>query len=380
LPLALGLSAPASALTVDGTNSSSASPYVINSTITETVWVSAGGFLNIVSGADISTSVPLVVDGGTVNVTGGTLSGSDTGVEFTPNGGTLNVSSGTISGGSAGNALGVLVSAGTANLSGGTISGGSYGVAIHTGTVNLSGSAISASSQGIEVQGGTLNVSAGTVSGDTGVVVQAVFSSVAVNVSGGAIMGGSYGFRIASGPVSISGGSISGGVYGVALSGGALSIFGCGLQLSAAGQLTGTLQDRTPINTNTSGLGPGNLMSTCPATYAWSGVLQPVNADGSSVFKLGSTVPVKFALTGDSASITTLQATLFVAKISNSIVGTDGEAVSTSAATTGNLFRYDPTSGLYVFNWSTKGLSSGTYQLRIDLGDGVLHTVILGLK
>src|SRR5206468_2750844 len=29
-------------------------------------------------------------------------------------------------------------------------------------------------------------------------------------------------------------------------------------------------------------------------TYSWSGVLQPVNVDGSSVFKGGSTVPVKF--------------------------------------------------------------------------------------
>src|SRR5205814_1146556 len=40
--------------------------------------------------------------------------------------------------------------------------------------------------------------------------------------------------------------------------------------------------------------------------FSWSGVLQPVNADGSSVFKLGSTVPVKFRLTGSSAGITDL--------------------------------------------------------------------------
>jgi hypothetical protein len=36
-------------------------------------------------------------------------------------------------------------------------------------------------------------------------------------------------------------------------------------------------------------------------------------------------------------------------------------AESTSAATTGNLFRYS--SGQYLFNWSTKGLPTGTYLL-----------------
>jgi len=33
-----------------------------------------------------------------------------------------------------------------------------------------------------------------------------------------------------------------------------------------------------------------------------------------------------------------------------------------------------------VFNWGTKGLTPGTYQLRIDLGDGVSRTVNVGLK
>ncbi len=119
--------------------------------------------------------------------------------------------------------------------------------------------------------------------------------------------------------------------------------------------------------------------------YSWSGVLQPIdppNADGlsTSVFKVGSTVPVKFALAGASAGITTLAATLSYAKVSSGVVGSDTEAVSTAAATTGNLFRYDAATGQYIFNWSTKGLTSGTYRLTIDLGDGVERTVNLGLK
>ena len=51
-----------------------------------------------------------------------------------------------------------------------------------------------------------------------------------------------------------------------------------------------------------------------------------------------------------------------------------------AAATTGNLFRYDASTGQYIFNWSTKGMTIGKYRLYIDLGDGVTRTVDLGLK
>ena len=116
------------------------------------------------------------------------------------------------------------------------------------------------------------------------------------------------------------------------------------------------------------------------ATHGWTGFLQPINADGSSVFKLKSTVPVKFALTGDSAGIADLAAGFYCAKVSSGVAGDEVEAVSTSAASTGNLFRYDPLSGQYIFNWGTKGLTVGTYRIRVDLGDGVAHTVLVSLK
>ena len=119
---------------------------------------------------------------------------------------------------------------------------------------------------------------------------------------------------------------------------------------------------------------------TVTVTAAWSGVLQPVNTDGSSIFKLGSTVPVKFQLTGASAGITNLQARLYLQRVGTAGTGSVLEAVSTSNATTGNLFRYDATSGQYVFNLSTKTLSAGSYQLRIDLGDGQLRTVTISLR
>ena len=101
----------------------------------------------------------------------------------------------------------------------------------------------------------------------------------------------------------------------------------------------------------------GSFTRSRGRAVGWSGFLQPINADDSSVFKLKSTVPVRFALTGDSAGITDLAAKFCYAKVSNGVVGDVSKRSSTSAATTGNLFRYDPTSGQYIFNWGTKGLT-----------------------
>jgi hypothetical protein len=113
----------------------------------------------------------------------------------------------------------------------------------------------------------------------------------------------------------------------------------------------------------------------------YSGVLQPINPDGSSIFKLGSTVPVKFALTdADAAKIETAVASLSVAKVSNDVEGTFVEASSTSNATTGLLFRYDATSQQYIFNLSTKGLSTGTWSLKVTLDDGTSYTTHVSLR
>jgi FG-GAP repeat protein len=109
---------------------------------------------------------------------------------------------------------------------------------------------------------------------------------------------------------------------------------------------------------------------------SWSGFLQPINGDDSSIFKLGSTIPVKFQLTGACSGIVNAVAHLLVAKVSNSVVGTEMEAVSTSAADAGNTFRYDTSTGQYIFNLSTKSLNSGSWALRVDLGDDVANRVV----
>lgn len=119
---------------------------------------------------------------------------------------------------------------------------------------------------------------------------------------------------------------------------------------------------------------------TVTVTYSWSGFLQPVTEDGSSVFKLGSTVPVKFQLTGASSGVQGAAAKFSYVKLSSLVAGTAMQPSSTAAPTSGNLFRYDAGKGQYIYNWGTKGLTAGTYQLRIDLGDGASHTVKVSLK
>lgn len=115
--------------------------------------------------------------------------------------------------------------------------------------------------------------------------------------------------------------------------------------------------------------------------YAFGGILQPINGDGSSLFKAGSTVPVKFQLKdANNNNISTATASLKYAKISIGAIGSDVEAVSTAASTSGSLFRYDASSGQYIFNLSTKGLAAGTYRLTVTLDDGMAYSVQISLK
>jgi hypothetical protein len=56
------------------------------------------------------------------------------------------------------------------------------------------------------------------------------------------------------------------------------------------------------------------------------------------------------------------------------------KAKSAGGANDDNLCRYDPTTNQYIFNWQTKGLAKGKYQVRIDLEDGFRYTVQVELR
>jgi predicted acyl esterase len=145
---------------------------------------------------------------------------------------------------------------------------------------------------------------------------------------------------------------------------------------------TSTVGAKTVTRTATDNVGHSTEKScTTQVQYMFGGLLQPINPDGSSIFKLGSTVPVKFALTdADAAKTGGATATLSIAKISDSVEGTFVEAVSTSNATSGSLFRYDASGQQYIFNLATKGLEKGTYSLKVTLDDGTSYTTHISLR
>jgi hypothetical protein len=102
-------------------------------------------------------------------------------------------------------------------------------------------------------------------------------------------------------------------------------------------------------------------------------ILQPINANGSSTFKQGSTVPAKFRVCDVAGhSIGTAGVVIsfnLVQLISGTVSTTVDEAVVST--TPDSNFRWDSTSQQWIFNVSTKPLSTQTtYVYSIGLNDG----------
>jgi hypothetical protein len=108
--------------------------------------------------------------------------------------------------------------------------------------------------------------------------------------------------------------------------------------------------------------------------------LLPVRANGSSIFRVGRPVPVRFKLTGASAGITNLAAKLTATKISNAVQGTVEDTSDETQADTDFVFKYRPVFKWYAYRWKTSDQTQGTYRLTADLGDGVPHVVTVSLK
>lgn len=119
--------------------------------------------------------------------------------------------------------------------------------------------------------------------------------------------------------------------------------------------------------------------------YDFGSFLPPVVIEGKGVglFKQGSTIPVKFQLFDAAGNpVSTAVAKIRVVQLSNGdpVGGTEVDGLSTSGATTGNLFRYDPTGQLYIFNLATKSLAVGTWRIIVNLDDNTSQTVDIGLR
>ena len=112
--------------------------------------------------------------------------------------------------------------------------------------------------------------------------------------------------------------------------------------------------------------------------YTWTDIFGSAVNGGPA--KAGSSVPIKFKLTGASSTVTDARISLYIAPVVNGVIGTETAAVARGNANNGNLFAYDPAAGEYYFIWNTSGLTAGTYRLRVDAGDGVMRTTLITLK
>jgi hypothetical protein len=111
-------------------------------------------------------------------------------------------------------------------------------------------------------------------------------------------------------------------------------------------------------------------------------ILQPINADGSSTFKQGSTIPAKFRVcdaAGHSIGTAGLVTSFNLVQTISGTVSTtvDEDVVST---TPDSNFRWDPSAQQWIFNVSTKPLAAHTtYFYLIGLNDGSTISFRYGL-
>lgn len=155
-----------------------------------------------------------------------------------------------------------------------------------------------------------------------------------------------------------------------------------GVSTSSVGTLTATAtaHDRA-----------GNSATTSVTyTAGSSGFLQPINDTGhtvnstTSVFKVGSTIPVKFQILGaDGQPIELASAPAWLQPQKAGPLGSTAPngTVTSVAESSGSTFTYDPLSRTYSYNWRTKKEQGGYYwKIAARLSDGTVYWTYIGLR
>jgi hypothetical protein len=136
---------------------------------------------------------------------------------------------------------------------------------------------------------------------------------------------------------------------------------------------TGTVNNSIGYGTCTGPNGPGRV------------ILQPINADGTSVVKQGSTVPVKFTICDANGNPISNPMAVFgnttgTITLLNTVRGTvDNVNENTGGDIPDVAFRYS--SGIWIFNMATTNMNKNTtYYFRIPLADGSYILFQFGTK
>ncbi len=118
--------------------------------------------------------------------------------------------------------------------------------------------------------------------------------------------------------------------------------------------------------------------------YVFGGWQRPLVADGSGVYKLQRTIPLRFELLDWSgAPVSTAVARLRIYPLTSDVIGTtEVDTGTTSAPTVDDRFRWDDATQSYVYSLSPRsaGLTVGTWELQVLLDDGTTYRVEIGLR
>jgi parallel beta-helix repeat protein len=180
-----------------------------------------------------------------------------------------------------------------------------------------------------------------------------------------------------SNPANTEGKTLLGFIYVKTDGSGYAPINGSGLSAIPAGEgyLTATATVATSNADSTYTYGDSSEFSAyLHVSYFFGGFLPPLSS--GLTFGLNRTIPIKFQLTDLSGNpVTSLSAvtSLQVAPVVNGVAGTPFAPVSTNNQ--GLL----SSGGQYLFNWQTKGVPAGTYEILLTLADGTTHTITIQL-
>lgn len=111
--------------------------------------------------------------------------------------------------------------------------------------------------------------------------------------------------------------------------------------------------------------------AACLSLYHFAGFQPPINTDGSGVYKLGRTLPVKFQITDVNGDVvTTATASLVATVVQNGVVGPNPISIGT----------FNVAGDQYIYNLDTSQLAAGVWQIRVALNDGTSYSVLITLR
>ncbi|GAB2766223.1 hypothetical protein GCM10027039_29010 [Terrabacter koreensis] len=135
----------------------------------------------------------------------------------------------------------------------------------------------------------------------------------------------------------------------------------------------------------------GNAVSqsgTYKVVYKFDGFQQPINDTAhqtgttTSIFKAGSTIPVKFQLRNSAGqSVQSAAAPVWLTPVKGGAMNLPvDETAQTVTADSGSTYRYDATAQQYIYNWKTPSTGGSYYQIGVKLDDGQTYFVNIGLR